>query len=149
MNTSRNDVEVRFRVQVPRGVHFIGRTVNGSVEALELDSDVTLVTVNGDIDVSTSGYAEAETVNGSIEAAMGSTAPGDGLSFSTVNGSISIDVPDDLDADLDASWLNGGLESELPILLDGRMNRRSAQGRLGDGGPPLELATVNGSIRIR
>lgn len=149
MNTERNDVRVDFRVEVPEGVSFVGRTVNGDVEASGLRSDVTAVTVNGDVDVTTTGFAEAKTVNGSIDASMGSADLREGVSFSTVNGSITLDLPDDIDADLDASWLNGGFESDIPLLLEGRMSRRSARGVLGDGGPRLELETVNGSIRIR
>ena len=53
------------------------------------------------------------------------------------------------DADVHASWLNGGFESDLPFTLDGRIGKRSARGILGDGGPELELQTVNGSISIR
>lgn len=149
MNTERNDVRVDFRVEVPEGVAFVGRTVNGDVEASGLRSDVTAVTVNGDIELTTTGFAEAETVNGSIDAVMGAPDLREGVAFSTVNGSITLDLPDDIDADLDASWLNGGFESDLPLLLQGRMSRRSARGTLGDGGPELELETVNGSIRIR
>lgn len=149
MNTERNDVRVDFRVEVPEGVSFVGRTVNGDVEASGLRSDVTAVTVNGDVEVTTTGFAQAKTVNGSIDASMGSADLREGVSFSTVNGSITLDLPDDIDADLDARWLNGGLESDIPFLLEGRMSRRSARGVLGDGGPRLELETVNGSIRIR
>ena len=123
--------------------------MNGDVEALDLASDVSLTSVNGDVDVSTSGYAEARTVNGSIDARMGRIDPEGGLSFQTVNGSIELDLPDDVDADLDASWVNGGLDSELPLSIQGRIGRRSARGLLGSGGPRLELSTVNGSIRIR
>ena len=149
MSTNDNDVQVHFRVEVPEGVHFVGRTVNGDVEALDLDADVHAVTVNGDIDVSTAGFAAAETVNGSIEAVVGSPDLREGVAFSTVNGSISLDLDDATNADLEASWLNGSFESDLPFLLEGRVSRRSANGTLGDGGPPLELSTVNGSIRIR
>ncbi len=67
---------------------------------------------------------------------------------STVNGSISLDVDDDIDADLEASWLNGDFESDIPFALSGRMSRGQASGVLGDGGADLELSTVNGSIRI-
>lgn len=149
MNTERNDVRVDFRVEVPEGVSFVGRTVNGDVEAFGLRSDVTAVTVNGDVEVTTTGFAQAKTVNGSIDASMGSADFREGVSFSTVNGSITLDLPDDIDANLDASWLNGGFESDIPFLLEGRMSRRSARGVLGDGGPRLELETVNGSIHIR
>jgi Toastrack DUF4097 len=149
MNTERNDVQVRFVVELPEGVSFSGRTVNGGLEAIELKSDVSLVTVNGDVTVSTSGAAEATTVNGSIDASIGERALGHDLEFTTVNGSVSLDVPDDLNAALDASWLNGGLDSDLPITLEGRTHRRSIRGTLGDGGATLKISTVNGSIEIR
>lgn len=149
MSTQDNDVQVDFQIEVPDGVDFIGRTVNGDVEAWDVGGDVRAVTVNGDIEISTAGFAEAETVNGSIDATMGSRELRGGATFSTINGSITLDLDDDVDADLDASWLNGGFESDLPFALQGRMTRRSARGMLGDGGPELSLSTVNGSIRLR
>ena len=62
---------------------------------------------------------------------------------------VELDVPDDLNADLRASWLNGSIETDLPFLLEGRVSKRSAAGQFGAGGPDIELKTVNGSIRIR
>lgn len=145
-SVQRNDVRVSWEVRVPGNVHFRGATVNGDVEAIDLGSDVELVTVNGDVEIETAGFANARTVNGSIRARMDGAA--NEASFETVNGSIELDVDDGLNADLDASWLNGDLESDLPFRVRGRMGRRSAQGALGDGGPTLRLRTVNGSIRI-
>lgn len=147
-NVRRNDVAVAFRVEVPAGVRFRGQTVNGEIRAAELASDVDATTVNGDVEVGTSGVARATTVNGSIHAAMGSWA-GEEVAFTTVNGSIELDVPDDIDARVEASWVNGGLETDLPMTLQGRMSRHRASGLLGEGGPELRLKTVNGSIRIR
>ncbi len=147
-NVKNNDVSVEFTVQVPEGVDLDVQTVNGDVEANRLTADVDAKTVNGDIEVTTLGFARASTVNGSIEASMGRWMP-QGARFETVNGSIDLDLPDDVDADLDASWVNGGLDSDLPFTVDGGITRRSAKGRLGDGGPDLEVKTVNGSIRIR
>lgn len=149
MNVQRNDVEVEFTVLLPATVRFAGRTVNGDVEARDLASDLTLRTVNGDVEVATTGYAEARTVNGSIDARMGRMDPEGGLRFETVNGSIELDLPDDVDADVDARWVNGGLESDLPLHVQGRVSRQRARGVLGDGGPALSLSTVNGSIRLR
>lgn len=149
MNTHNNDVEVTFTIQVPAGVSFIGNTVNGEIEAFDLENDLELMTVNGDVELSTTGFAEAETVNGSIDARMGEMDRIGGARFSTVNGSIDLDVPNGIDADVDASWLNGGFDSDIPLRINGRMSRKSAQGVFGDGGPDLELETVNGSIRIR
>ena len=149
MNLKRNDVEVSFHVMLPEGVTFRGRTVNGDVQAMGLESDVLLTTVNGDVELSTTGRAEATTVNGSIDAAFGNADISEELTFSTVNGSIMLDVPDDIDANLDASWLNGELDSDLPFTLHGIMSKGQASGVIGDGGPLLSLSTVNGSISLR
>ena len=149
MNSRDNDTQVESRIRLPDGVRLTGRTVNGDVKALGLASDVVLSTVNGDVDVSTTGYAEASTVNGSIDARIGRMNPDGGLSFETVNGSVTLDLPDDLDADLDARWVNGDLDSDLPLRVEGRVSRRRIQGMFGDGGPELSVSTVNGSIRIR
>ena len=149
MSARDNDVVVDFEVRVPADVELVARTVNGDVRADDLGADVTANTVNGDIDVSTDGFARAETVNGDIDVRMGASDFGRGAEFSTVNGSITLDIDDDVNAEIDASWLNGGFDSELPFTLQGRLDRRSARGVLGEGGPRLELQTVNGSIRIR
>ena len=147
-NVRNNDVQVTFYIKVPAGVEFRGRTVNGDVEVRDLSSDVSARTVNGDIEIATTGFAEANTVNGSIEAAMGSFDVERGLSFTTVNGSISLDLPDDIDADIDAKWVNGSLQADLPLKLVGRLSKHAARGALGEGGPELSLKTVNGSIRL-
>ena len=66
-----------------------------------------------------------------------------------MNGSISLDLPDDVNANVDARWVNGSLEADSPLeLMINRLSRRAAQGVLGEGGPELDLETVNGSIRI-
>lgn len=145
---SNNDVKVTFYVSVPAGVTLHSRTVNGEVRVSGLESDVVAASVNGDVGITTTGYAEAETVNGSIRAVMDVIDP-KGMAFSTVNGSIDLDVPDDLSADLTASWVNGSIETDLAFSLQGRISKRSASGRFGQGGPQIRLTTVNGSIRIR
>lgn len=149
MNTQDNDVSVHFEIRVPADIDFVGRTVNGDVEAYGLGGDVIAQTVNGSIEIETEGFAEAETVNGSIDAVLGASDLRFGAEFSTVNGSITLDLHDDVDAEIDATWLNGSFESSIPFYATGRVSRRSAQGTLGDGGVELELSTVNGSIEIR
>lgn len=147
-NLRNNDVSVTFYVKLPAGTMLRAKTVNGDVELVDLESDVEASTVNGSVEVTTTGFAHASTVNGSINAIMG-VIDTRGMRFSTVNGSIVLDLPDDVDADIDASWVNGGLESDLAMKLVGRISKRSANGSFGLGGPDIELRTVNGSIRIR
>src|SRR2546421_4047570 len=48
MNVRDNDVTVDFTVRVPTGVRFLGKTVNGEVEAAVLSSDVEANTRSGE-----------------------------------------------------------------------------------------------------
>lgn len=148
-NVHRNDVQVDFTVLVPEGVKFSGHTVNGDLNADGIEADVSASSVNGDVDVQTTGFAEASTVNGSITCVLGSSQFTDDVEFETVNGSITIEMPEGLNADFRASTVNGSIDSDFPILVMGKVSRRSLRGRIGDGGPELRLSTVNGSIRIR
>lgn len=141
----RSDVQVRFSVRVPRGVRLVASTVNGSVKATDLESDLVAQTVNGSITLSTSGRAEAQTVNGSIKAEIGSTDLTDNLVFSTVNGSIVVYVPDGLNADIGASTVGGRLSSDFPLSIE----RKRMHGMLGSGGHQLKLSAVNGTVQLR
>ena len=149
MNTQDNDVEVNFTVKVPRGVRLEATTVNGSIRATDLTGDAELHTVNGGIDVTTSGLVEAQTVNGDIEARIGRADWSGRLEFSTVNGGITLTAPASLATDVEASTVNGSVDSDFPITIQGRMERRHLRGTIGSGGRSLELTTVNGGIELR
>jgi hypothetical protein len=147
-STHENDTVVRFDVRVPPGVGFIGRTVNGEVEADALQGDVQAQTVNGSVNVATTGLVTASTVNGSVKAAMGRADWPDGATFKTVNGGITLTLPPVFDADLRADTLNGNITSDFPITVTGTVSPRQLRGRVGSGGHDLRLSTVNGSIRL-
>jgi hypothetical protein len=148
-SSQNNDVEVDFEVRVPRGVLFTGKTVNGRVRATGMTADVKANTVNGSVNVSTTGLAEASTVNGSITVRMGRTNWTDNLSFETVNGGITIELPDGLHADVNASTVNGSLSSDWPMTVRGRWGPKRMNGKIGNGGRELSLETVNGDIELR
>ena len=149
MNSRDNDVDVHFTVRVPAGVRFAARTVNGSVEAIDLSAEVDVSTVNGSIEATSRGIVKGETVNGSIKASLGEADWTGPLSFSTVNGSITIDLPSDVSAEVRASVVNGDIETDFPLTVKGKWGPRSMKGTLGSGGRQLELETVNGGIKLR
>jgi hypothetical protein len=148
MNTQNNDVTVRFLVRVPAGVTFVGRTVNGEVEANRLNGDVDLHTVNGSVTFSTTGGGRAETVNGSIRGDMGRADWTDTNSFNTVNGSIILRFPDSLSTEVRASTVNGDITSDFTMSTS-RVSRRRLEGTIGGGGRTLALESVNGSISLK
>lgn len=148
-NTENNDVVVDFEVQVPAGVEFNGQTVNGQMSAEGLKADVRASTVNGSVRVTTTGLAEASTVNGSVYAEMGRADWKDDLEFSTVNGGITLILPGKLDTDVRATTVNGDIETDWPLTVSGRFNNRHVRGTIGAGGRGLSLSTVNGEIRLK
>jgi len=147
-NTRDNDTVVHFDVRVPYGVGFVGRTVNGEIDGESLQADAEAHTVNGSVRLTTTGLAMASTVNGSVNVTMGRADWPNGASFKTVNGGITLTLPDIFDAELRADVLNGSITSEFPVAVTGQMSPRRLRGRIGNGGRELVLATVNGSIKL-
>ncbi len=105
--------------------------------------------MNGGIEISASGYAQAKTVNGSIRASMGRADWSGDLDFETVNGSITLDLPADLNARVEASTVNGDMHTDFPLTIQGRWGPRRLRGTIGEGGRTLHLSTVNGGISLR
>jgi hypothetical protein len=145
---SRN-VSVEFRVKVPTGVRLDASSVNGRIEISGATSEVRASTVNGGITASSSGGpVRANTVNGGIDVRMGTLTGNEELSYSTVNGSVKVRLPENANADIELSTVNGSLETAFPITMQGRMDRHHIRARLGNGGPRLTFSTVNGSVEL-
>ncbi|HSD66097.1 MAG TPA: DUF4097 family beta strand repeat-containing protein [Vicinamibacteria bacterium] len=149
MNTRNNDVNVEFRVKVPAGVRFVGRTVNGGIEASGIAADAEAHTVNGGVALDAAGTARAQTVNGGITARLGRADWTGALNLKTVNGGIDVVMPAGLNADVKASTVNGDIQTDFPLTVTGRISRRKIEGTIGSGGRLLEMETVNGAIELR
>lgn len=148
MSVKNNDVKVDFTVQVPSGVRFLGRNVNGGIETKSLSSDVEAYTVNGGINITGSGMAQAKTVNGGIQASMGATSWSHPLTFETVNGGVVVTLPTGANAEVEAETVNGTIQSDFPLTVQGKFGPKRIQGKIGNGGSPLRMTTVNGSIHL-
>jgi hypothetical protein len=144
-----SDTKVHFTVRVPKNVRFSGQDINGDVDAKGMGRFVRGESINGSVQLSTSAWAQAETVNGSIRAKMGTADWTGTLTFKSVNGSVVVELPDDLNADIKLKSLNGRISSDFPITLNGSFMGRSAKGRVGNGGRELSIETVNGSVDLK
>jgi hypothetical protein len=144
----KNDVAVRFTVELPRDVPLDVSTVNGGLQIDGVSAPVEATTVNGRIAVSTSkGPIQATTVNGSIEANMQELVGGD-VKLTTVNGSVNAGLPGAINATIDAETVNGRVDTDFPVKVMGKVSTRHLRGTIGSGGPTLKLVTVNGSISL-
>lgn len=149
-----SDVQVAFTVSVPAGVALDIGTVNGDIRATGLTGDFRATSVNGQIAVSTTGAAQATTVNGSIIAALASVEWTGTRSFTTVNGSIDATIPASANVVVHASTVSGTISADFPLTVRGPSGffcgtESTLNGTLGSGGRDLNLTTVNGSIHLR
>lgn len=144
-----DDVVVDFTIEVPATVRFEGGTVNGGIDAQGLRADAEVSTVNGAIVLATTGVGSATTVNGSVRLSIGSAAWDGRLEARTVNGSVTVEMPQPTDLDVEASTLNGSISSDFPLTLQGKMSPQRIKGTIGKGGRQLRLETVNGDVQLR
>ncbi len=150
-NDRHNDVSVQFTVHVAKDVKVDLNTVNGSVDVSGATAAVDAETVNGRVDIATlGGPVSARTVNGSVRATIEhlvkSSEP---LELETVNGSVQLEAPADLNADVDAETTNGGIQSDFPLTISSGMIGKHIHGTVGQGGRRVELHTTNGSVKLR
>ncbi len=144
------EVAVEYTIHVPHGarVEHIG-TVNGTLRISSLENVEDLHTVNGDIEVfEAGGNIHAHTTNGNVHLELAHAPDKSGATAETTNGSLVLAVPSDLEAELEARCLNGNFYSELPITVESSQRPREVHGKLGRGGAPIHLRTVNGGIRL-
>jgi hypothetical protein len=144
------DVEVDFEVRIPAGVDFQGALVSGGIEATGLRSDVWARTVNGRVEVATSGLARASSVSGDIDVEMGGTGRGR-MEFNTVSGDITLRLPADFSADVSFSSLSGSFDSDFSMEIHREKKRwvgHQLQATVGEGGRELSLQTVSGNVEI-
>jgi hypothetical protein len=141
---------VSYRLSVPQGVRLDLRTLNGGIALRDVSGTVDLRTTNGGVSVSrSSGRVTGRTTNGGLDVRLdGSAWDGEGLDLETSNGGVTLVVPEDYNAELETGTVNGGLNLDFPLTVQGRIKRRIAV-TLGRGGAPIRAVTTNGGIRLR
>jgi DUF4097 and DUF4098 domain-containing protein YvlB len=123
--------------------------VNGTLRVSGLENVEDLHNVNGNIEVfEAGGNIHAHTTNGNVHLELAHVPEKSGATAETTNGSLVVAVPSNLQADVEARCLNGNFYSELPITMESTERPREMRGKLGGGGAPLHLRTVNGGIRL-
>jgi hypothetical protein len=143
-------------------------TGDGSISADGLHGDLTLTSGDGAITgINLDGRLRAHSGDGhvrldgrfeALEVTTGDggidldAAPGSRLAddwyVRTGDGGVSVRLPRDLKARLDAHTGDGGITLDLPVEISGQISRSSVTGNLNGGGRPFVLRTGDGPIRI-
>lgn len=147
-----NSGSVKYEVIVPVGTELdTVDTVNGNVNISGVSGKVVAESVNGDLDVSDlAGDVGLSTVNGSIDAEFTRLEGQQRVKAETVNGRVTIRLPDNADVEVSADTLNGGISAgDFGLEVEKGFVGSDLNGRIGDGSARLNIDTVNGAIKIR
>ena len=139
-NISLEDVKGDLRLRSGDG-RIEGTGLDGRLEAKSGDGSIE---VRGRFDV-----MELETGDGHInaEAGSGSKMASD-WSARSGDGSITLRVPADLNAQLDLHTGDGHISLDFPVTVSGSLSHSTIRGQLNAGGPTLTVHTGDGSIRL-
>ncbi len=72
---------------------------------------------------------------------------GAGLDVKTSNGGVRLAIPAGYNACLETGTVNGSLNIDFPVTVQGRIGRTFSTD-LGSGGPTLRVKTSNGGVKI-
>jgi Putative adhesin len=126
-------------------------TGDGSIHATGLEGRLQADTGDGQVNVS--GRFEGldlRTGDGHIDAEVerGSKVS-EGWSLSSGDGGISMRIPEDLGAELDAHSGDGSIVLDAPVTVTGTVSANAVRGKLAGGGGSLRVRTGDGSIHLQ
>lgn len=145
LSSRQNDVEVDFTVRAPPGRTLDAGVIGGNLTALGMQNEVELRTLGGDIVISTTEIAEASTIGGNINVAIGSTDPSRDLKFEAISGDVTVTLPAAINAVADVSSFSGTALSDFSLNSVGDNHLR---GTLGNGGFTVTLTSTSGNVRL-
>jgi DUF4097 and DUF4098 domain-containing protein YvlB len=161
-----NAVNGRIDIDCIRG-GVIARSANGSANISDVVGDIEIATSNAKVACNCTcgkivarssngkivleghrGSVDATTSNGLIRVSLDAIGKG-GVILATSNGRIALELPEEIDADVDLRVDNGVIRNERSLCKASREGNGVVRGRLGKGGTLIKLRTSNGSISLK
>jgi hypothetical protein len=145
---SGDEYYVTYNLRVPASVALELTTVNGKIASRGTDGEMRATTVNGVVEIETSGAneVEARAVNGIIRAHF--LKDFHGASFKTVNGRVVAVLPPNASFTSDFTQVNGDVEAAFPLNIHSHPGSRRVSGEVNGGRYSLHIVTVNGDIKV-
>lgn len=145
----RSGWSASYVVMVPRRFDLSLDAYNGSLGVDGVTGKLELSTHNGSVTLTdVGGDVHARTQNGSLNVQLAGTSwSGDGLDAVTQNGSVRLAVPASYAATLETGTVNGRINTDIPITVQGRISRQLSV-PLNGGGKTIRAMTTNGSVNI-
>jgi DUF4097 and DUF4098 domain-containing protein YvlB len=139
-NVSANDIHGEIRIH----------TGDGRVEGHGFDGSLDADTGDGSMKISGRFDSLAlKTGDGSIDAQVGSGSKvASSWNVKSGDGSITLRLPSDLNANLEARTGDGNITLDFPIQVSGSLSHSAVHGKLNAGGNTLSVTSGDGSIHI-
>lgn len=146
----REGWHVSYRLSVPHQTSLSLRSTNGGIAIANVEGQIDFRTVNGGVSLARiGGDVRGRTTNGGVDIELdGPTWNGGGLEVQTQNGGVRLTLPANYSAQLETGTVNGRLNVDFPVTVQGRIGRE-IQTQLGSGGPLIKVRTSNGGVSIR
>lgn len=149
--TGQSSWSVSYDIWVPSSSKLDLHAYNGSIRVEGMSGRIQARTLNGSMTLKdVIGDVDGETTNGSlnIDLIAGNSAQATGLKLKTVNGSIRLQLPATISAEVEASTVNGSVKNDFAAGPADSKAKHNLKFTLGAGGPKIDAETVNGSVRI-
>jgi hypothetical protein len=149
--TRSSPVEVHYELKLPRRVREIQiKSADSEVELSQIAGTINVTLQGSSIELSdVSGTINTKIVQGDTKATVSGKLSGPQV-FKSVNGDIELQLTADVNADIKAETIDGDIEVDeaLNLKVEKRRVGQTVAGRVGSGGVPIKIETVNGDIRI-
>ena len=148
----RDKASVAYVVQVPQHAQLTGvHSVDGRIAIEGMAGPITASVVDGAMEIKNAAdNLKLSAVDGSIFASVDSLGSGQSVSLHTVDGGVTLALPDGADARFSVHTIDGGVTSEFPELQP-KMESvvgHNLKGTLGKGSAEVTVHTVDGAVRL-
>jgi hypothetical protein len=125
-------------------------TSNGAVNLTGTTGTASLSTTNGAVTVEVhSGPLYAGTTNGAVGCDIAALRATEDVGLATTNGRVTLLLPDDVSAIIDATTTNGLITIHDFTVVYQVQTRDHVRGQIGSGASTVTITTTNGEVTIR
>jgi len=159
---------VEVEIHMPREGKVNLQTGDGSIELNNLKGEMTLESGDGHEEItSVDGTLRARSGDGHIDAsgrfdsldistgdghidarALAGSTMSSSWTLHTGDGNVTLQLPENLAADVDLHTNDGRITVDMPVSVEGRLGEKNIHGKINGGGNLLTVHTGDGSIRL-